>query len=40
MSKKAKAIQNLYNMGRVTLEAVHQSVAEGYITEAEYQTIM
>ena len=40
MSKKAKAFQTLYKMGRVTEEALQQAVKDGVITEEEYRLIV
>ena len=39
MSAKAKAIRTLYRAKRITIEGVKQAVADGIITEAEYQEI-
>ena len=39
MSVKAKAIKTLYKVKRITLEGVKQAVADGIITEAEYEAI-
>lgn len=39
MSAKAKAINTLYRVKRITIEGVRQAVADGLITEDEYKTI-
>lgn len=40
MSVKAKAIKTLYRAKRITLDGVKKAVADGIITEAEYETII
>lgn len=39
MSAKAKAINTLYRVKRITIEGVRQAVADGLITKDEYKTI-
>jgi hypothetical protein len=39
MSTKAKAIKNLYKMGRLSLEGVRQAVYNNIITKEEYELI-
>ena len=39
MSTKAKAIRNLYRMGRISLEGVRQAVHDNIITKEEYELI-
>ena len=39
MSAKAKAINTLYRMKRITIEGVRQAVADGVITPAEFKEI-
>lgn len=39
MSPKAKAIQTLYRAKRITIDGVKKAVADGIITEFEYQQI-
>lgn len=39
MSAKAKAMRLLYRMKKITIEALQQSVADGVITVAEFETI-
>ena len=39
MSKKAKAMNNLYRMGRLTIAALAKAVQDGIITAAEYKMI-
>lgn len=39
MSAKARAIRNLYRLGRIDKAGVRQAVADGIITEAEYKLI-
>lgn len=40
MSAKAKALRTLYKRGKVTLEGVQQALADGVITQAEYEWII
>lgn len=40
MSPKAKALQNLYKRGKITIEGLQKAVADGIITEAEYHLIV
>lgn len=40
MSKKAKAIQTLYKMGRIDAEGVKQAVRDGIISEEECNAIL
>lgn len=39
MTVKAKAVYTLYRAKRITIEGVRQAVADGIITEAEYEAI-
>lgn len=39
MGAKARAINNLYRLGRIDKEGVKQAVADGIITETEYKLI-
>lgn len=39
MSARARAMQTLYRMGKVTEAGVRQSVNDGVLTAEEYQTI-
>lgn len=39
MSPKAKALQNLYRRGKVTIEGLRQAVADGVITADEFKLI-
>lgn len=39
MSPKAKALQNLYRRGKVTIEGLRKAVEDGIITEAEFTAI-
>ena len=39
MSPKAKAINNLYKRGKITIEGVAQAVKDGTITPEEYEMI-
>lgn len=39
MTAKAKAIRTLYRAKRITIDGVKQAVADGIITETEYQQI-
>ena len=39
MSAKAKAMQTLYRMGKVTEAGVRQAVGGGVLTVEEYETI-
>ena len=39
MSPKARAMQNLYRRGKVTIEGLRKAVADGVITEAEFTVI-
>ena len=40
MSDKAKAIQTLYRMGRITTDGVRQAVRDRFITPDEYTLIV
>ena len=40
MSAKAKAMQNLYRMGRVSEAALRKAVEDGILTEAEFAAIV
>lgn len=40
MSPKAKALQNLYKRGKITIEGLQKAVEDGIITEAEYHLIV
>ena len=39
MSAKARAINNLYRRGRITLDGVRDAVSGGVITKDEYKQI-
>ena len=39
MSAKAKAINTLYRMKRITIDGVREAVVNGLITEAEFKLI-
>ena len=39
MSARARALQNLYKRGKVTLEGLHKAVEDGTITAEEYEII-
>ena len=39
MSAKARAIRNLYRLGRIDKAGVKQAVEDGLITELEYKLI-
>ena len=39
MSPKAKALQNLYRRGKVTIEGLRQAVEDGVITAVEFEII-
>ena len=39
MSARARAMQTLYRMGKVTEAGVRQAVNDGVLTAEEYQTI-
>lgn len=40
MSARAKALQNLYRRGKVTIEGLQKAVADGVITVEEYNIIV
>lgn len=40
MSAKAKALRTLYKRGKITLAGVQQALADGVITQAEYDWIV
>ena len=40
MSPKAKALQNLYKRGKITIEGLQKAMEDGIITEAEYHLIV
>ena len=40
MSAKAKVLQNLYRRGKVTEEGLRKAVADGVMTEEEYELIV
>lgn len=39
MSKKAKILQKIYNIGKVTKEGLRKAVSDGVITEEEFELI-
>lgn len=39
MSAKARAIRNLYRLGRVDKSGVKQAVVDGIVTETEFKLI-
>lgn len=40
MGVKAKAIQTLYRMGRITIDGVRQAVKDNLITPTEFEMIV
>lgn len=40
MSPRAKALQNLYKRGKITIEGLQKAVEDGIITEEEYNIIV
>jgi hypothetical protein len=40
MSARAKALQNLYKRGKITIEGLRQAVADGVITQEEFDIIV
>ena len=40
MSPKAKALQNLYRRHKITIEGLQQALADGIITQEEYDIIV
>ncbi len=40
MSERAKALMNLYRRGKVSVEGLQQAVADGVITQEEYDIIV
>ena len=40
MSARAKALQNLYRRGKITIEGLQKAVADGVITQEEYIMIV
>lgn len=40
MSAKAKAMKQLYRMGRVSAAALKKAVTDGVLTQAEYDAIV
>ena len=40
MSARAKALQNLYKRGKITIDGLRQAVADGVITQEEYDIIV
>ena len=39
MSARAKALQNLYKRGKITIEGLQRAVADGVITPEEFSLI-
>ncbi len=39
MNPRAKALQNLFRRGKVTIDGVRKAVADGTITAAEFKLI-
>ena len=39
MSPKAKALQNLYRRGKITVDGLRKAVTDGVITEEEFVLI-
>lgn len=40
MSARAKALQNLYKRGKITIDGLRQAVADGVITQEEFDIIV
>ena len=40
MSARAKALANLYKRGKITVEGLQKAVADGVITQEEYDMIV
>ena len=40
MSARAKALQNLYRRGKITIEGLQKAVEDGVITQEEYNIIV
>ena len=40
MSARAKALMNLYKRGKITVEGLQKAVADGVITQEEYEMIV
>lgn len=40
MSIKAKAMRNLYNKGRITVEGLYKAIEDGIITLEEFNLII
>ena len=40
MSARAKALQNLYRRHKITIEGLQKAVADGVITQEEYNIIV
>ena len=40
MSPRARALQNLYRRGKITIEGLQKAVEDGVITQEEYEIIV